>query len=120
MLWSAACASCAQPGLFPAVPLKMKNMAGDIVPVRQNKGKHTRRHSGQGSKAKVDLPMRRLSELFNVNHFIVSQVNPHIVPFLRASKSNSRFSFLHRAVMFMGKEVIHWLRQLTDLMFWPR
>jgi TAG lipase / steryl ester hydrolase / phospholipase A2 / LPA acyltransferase len=29
-----------------------------------------------------DLPMAKLSELFNVNHFIVSQVNPHIVPFL--------------------------------------
>lgn len=25
----------------------------------------------------ADLPMQRLSELFNVNHFIVSQVNPH-------------------------------------------
>lgn len=29
-----------------------------------------------------DLPITRLSELFNVNHFIVSQVNPHIAPFL--------------------------------------
>lgn len=29
-----------------------------------------------------DLPMTRLSEMFNVNHFIVSQVNPHVVPFL--------------------------------------
>lgn len=26
--------------------------------------------------------MNRLSEMFNVNHFIVSQVNPHVVPFL--------------------------------------
>lgn len=24
-----------------------------------------------------DLPMQQLSELFNVNHFIISQVNPH-------------------------------------------
>ena len=34
-----------------------------------------------------DLPMTKLSELFNVNHFIVSQVNPHIVPFLEKSSS---------------------------------
>jgi len=34
-----------------------------------------------------DLPMTKLSELFNVNHFIVSQVNPHIVPFLEKSNS---------------------------------
>lgn len=30
-----------------------------------------------------DLPMMQLKELFNVNHFIVSQANPHITPFLR-------------------------------------
>ena len=29
-----------------------------------------------------DLPMQRLTELFNVNTFIVSQVNPHVVPFV--------------------------------------
>ena len=29
-----------------------------------------------------DLPMNRLAEMFCVNHFIVSQVNPHVVPFL--------------------------------------
>lgn len=39
-----------------------------------------------------DLPMTKLSELFNVNHFIVSQVNPHIVPFLDKS-SNARKNF---------------------------
>lgn len=34
-----------------------------------------------------DLPMAKLSELFNVNHFVVSQVNPHIVPFLEKSSA---------------------------------
>ena len=29
---------------------------------------------------KGDLPMRRSSRLHNVNHFIVSQVNPHVAP----------------------------------------
>ena len=28
-----------------------------------------------------DLPMSQLSELFNINHFIVSQVNPHATLF---------------------------------------
>jgi len=31
--------------------------------------------------------MGRLSEMFNVNHFIVSQVNPHVVPFLIAEET---------------------------------
>lgn len=29
-----------------------------------------------------DLPMQRVSELFNVNSFIVSQTNPFAIPFL--------------------------------------
>jgi TAG lipase/steryl ester hydrolase/phospholipase A2/LPA acyltransferase len=36
-----------------------------------------------------DLPMTRLSEMFNVNHFIVSQVNPHVVPFLDGENRKS-------------------------------
>ena len=28
-----------------------------------------------------DLPMMRIGRLHNVNHFIVSQVNPHVLPF---------------------------------------
>jgi TAG lipase/steryl ester hydrolase/phospholipase A2/LPA acyltransferase len=32
-----------------------------------------------------DLPMTSLAEMFNVNHFIVSQVNPYVVPFLSSS-----------------------------------
>jgi hypothetical protein len=30
---------------------------------------------------KNDLPMKQLAETWNVNYFIVSQCNPHIVPF---------------------------------------
>lgn len=37
-----------------------------------------------------DLPMARLAELFNVNHFIVSQVNPHVVPFLAREEDYTR------------------------------
>ncbi len=29
-----------------------------------------------------DLPMLRLARLHNVNHYIVSQTNPHVVPFM--------------------------------------
>ena len=31
-----------------------------------------------------DLPMQRMSELFNINTFIVCQVNPNAVPFLNS------------------------------------
>ena len=37
-----------------------------------------------------DLPMRSLSETFNVNYFLVSQTNPHIVPLLNLKKRVNR------------------------------
>ena len=37
-----------------------------------------------------DLPMRGLSETFNVNYFLVSQTNPHIVPALNLKKRFNR------------------------------
>ncbi len=37
-----------------------------------------------------DLPMRSLSEMFNVNYFLVSQTNPHIVPALNLKKRVNR------------------------------
>jgi len=33
-----------------------------------------------------DLPAKRLSRIYGVNHFIVSQVNPHIFPFVTDTK----------------------------------
>lgn len=38
----------------------------------------------------LDLPTFFLAEMFNCNHFIVSQTNPHIVPLLNIKKSLSR------------------------------
>jgi hypothetical protein len=38
----------------------------------------------------LDLPTFLLSEMFNCNHFIVSQTNPHIVPLLNLKKTLSR------------------------------
>ena len=37
-----------------------------------------------------DLPMRTLSEMFNVNYFLVSQTNPHIVPALNMKRKFNR------------------------------
>ena len=34
--------------------------------------------------------MRSLSEMFNVNYFLVSQTNPHIVPVLNLKKRVNR------------------------------
>lgn len=77
LIWSAALASCAIPLVYQSVELLAKDDQGNTVPYLSNES--VKWEDGSFS---LDLPMARLSELFNVNHFIVSQVNPHIVPFL--------------------------------------
>ena len=69
-LWYAVTALCAQ------VELKAKDKHGNAVPYHPHGT-----HWVDGTIA-FDLPMQRLSELFNINQFIVSQTNPWVVPFL--------------------------------------
>ncbi|KAK6508726.1 hypothetical protein TWF506_010804 [Arthrobotrys conoides] len=77
LIWSAVAASCSLPLLFtPASVLAKNPKTGIAEPWNASPQKWI-----DGS-VDNDLPMTRLAEMFNVNHFIVSQVNPHVVPFL--------------------------------------
>lgn len=75
LVWSAVLASCAVPGLFPAVTLMSKDRLGHEKPYLAS----TRWVDGA---IQSDLPAQRLAELYNVNHHIVSQTNPHVLPFI--------------------------------------
>lgn len=79
MLREAVLASCCIPGVFPPVSLAARNVKGDRVPYLPS------RKWVDGSLSD-DLPMKRLSRLYGVNHFIVSQTNPLVLPFLKAEK----------------------------------
>ncbi|MCB1616673.1 MAG: DUF3336 domain-containing protein [Pseudomonadales bacterium] len=72
---SAVMASCAVPGVFPPVMLHAKNESGEEVPYLPS------RRWVDGSFSQ-DLPAKRLSRMYGVNHFIVSQVNPAVLPLL--------------------------------------
>lgn len=76
LVWSAVMASCALPGIFKSAPLFAKDTFGKCKPWHHVDNKWI-----DGS-VENDIPLKKLSEMFNVNHFIVSQVNPHIYPFL--------------------------------------
>lgn len=77
MIWSAVSASCSVPFVFNAASLLAKDPdTGEHVPWNPTPLRFI-----DGS-VDNDLPMSRLAEMFNINHFIVSQVNPHVVPFL--------------------------------------
>jgi TAG lipase/steryl ester hydrolase/phospholipase A2/LPA acyltransferase len=78
-----------------------------------------------------DLPMTRLAEMFNVNHFIVSQVNPHVVPFLAKeeeligaeAQQNPAFSagptWIHHMANLAKGEALHRLQVLSELGIFP-
>ncbi|MBT8048488.1 MAG: DUF3336 domain-containing protein [Xanthomonadales bacterium] len=71
----ACLASAAIPGLYPAVQLRAKNFDGKSVAyMPQNRWIDGSVHE--------DIPINKVNRLHNVNHYIVSQTNPHIVPFL--------------------------------------
>ena len=79
----AVLASCAVPILFPPVMMMTRDMKGDRVPympqLKWNDG-----------SLKSDLPTIRLRRLHNVNHFVVSQTNPHVLPFVSRNEPGSK------------------------------
>lgn len=84
MIREAVLASCCVPGVFAPVTLAAKNVHGERVPYLPS------RKWVDGSLSD-DLPMKRLSRLYGVNHFIVSQTNPIVLPFISAEKNDGGF-----------------------------
>jgi TAG lipase/steryl ester hydrolase/phospholipase A2/LPA acyltransferase len=74
LLRHAVLASCAVPLVFKPVQL-MARERGELKPWMQNELWVDGSVSG-------DLPFNRLTQMLNINHYITSQANPHIVPFL--------------------------------------
>ncbi|XXQ38107.1 PNPLA domain-containing protein [Plasmodiophora brassicae] len=115
LIWSAVCASCAIPYIFKPVELKCKQSDGKIA-----------RYFPKGvsfydGSVHSDLPVRRLAEMFNVNHYIVSQVNPHVVPFVQPHLSlRSSSSWVAKATFFFGNELRDLLLRIASLVLSPR
>jgi TAG lipase/steryl ester hydrolase/phospholipase A2/LPA acyltransferase len=80
LIWSAVCASCSVPLIFASYDILAKN---------PKTGEHYSWSPATFIDGSVDndLPIARLSEMFNVNHFIACQVNPHVAPFLKLSET---------------------------------
>lgn len=76
MVPTAVLASSALPVFFPPVTLTHRNRGGDEVPYMPEE-------TWIDGSMRGDLPTERLGRLHNVNHFIASQANPHVLPFAR-------------------------------------
>ncbi|MGB5738368.1 MAG: DUF3336 domain-containing protein, partial [Woeseia sp.] len=79
MIREAVLASCAIPGFYPAVTLAARDTDGSRKPYLPS------RKWIDGSVSE-DLPIRRLSRLYGVNHTIASQTNPLVYPFINDAK----------------------------------
>lgn len=101
-------ASCSVPFIFSAASLLAKDLkTGEAVPWNPSPQRWI-----DGS-VDNDLPMTRLAEMFNVNHFIVSQVNPHVVPFLvKEEDSLAQEAYQPTSTLASGPS---WLRGITAL-----
>lgn len=124
---SAVAASCSVPLVFSAADLFAKDQkTGEI--------KHWDESPSKWIDGSVDndLPMTRLAEMLNVNHFIVSQVNPHVVPFLakegdeiasEAYQSTSRLapgpSWMTTMANLAKAEALHRMHVFAELGIFP-
>ena len=75
LMRSAVMASAAVPGVFPPVTLQALDSDGQL------KSYLPSRRWVDGSVSD-DMPAKRLARLYGVNHYIVSQTNPHVLPFV--------------------------------------
>lgn len=126
MIWSAVAASCSVPIIFsPASLLAKDPKTGDSIPWYPSQQRWI-----DGS-INNDLPMAQLAEMFHVNHFIVSQVNPHVVPFLAKeggmiSAPNNLCSlftpgsgWMHKIAGMAKDEALHRMNMLAELGIFP-
>ena len=74
---SCSAASCCAPWVFSASSVMVKDgITGKVSPWSESS------HWWIDGSVHSDLPIPALSEMFNATHFIVSQVNPHVIPFI--------------------------------------
>ena len=134
LIWSAALASNAStPRFYAPEALLCKDETGRIVPWIQLTANGSSSqpvfHSWKSTRYTLndrDSPLTRIAELFNVNHFIVSQARPYIAPFLRSDlqhpdnpRQARRTGILYPLLRLTTSEITHRLTQLDSLGLLP-
>jgi len=126
LVWSAAVASASVPGIFEADCLMVKDPDGteryESSRMATDGVKH-RREGVQFSDGSFeqDLPMEQLSEMFNVNHFIISQTNPQAVLFGSYNHRSNVWSnpvkgFVDSLLKFLKHQCRTWIVSVTKFL----
>ncbi len=103
----AVLASTALPFVFPPERLAAKNVHGERQPYLPTK----RWVDGSCSE---DLPLKRLSRLYGVNHYIVSQINPLAVPFISRQDGTTTMSRVTNSSQLIMKEFVNIVSALLE------
>lgn len=122
LIWSAVSASCSLPGIFPSSTIYEKNPRTGVIREWNN---DVSLKYVDGS-VDGDLPILRLSEMFNVDHIIAVQINPHVSPILRFSVGSYSGAFeselsesvknvLNNCYDFVTCEIIHYLQIIHEM-----
>jgi NTE family protein len=83
LIEQSALASCAIPGIFPPVTLLSKDKNGNAIPYMESE-------KWIDGSVHLDVPMQRIIRLHNVSRSIVSQANPHVIPFVNEEKQKQQ------------------------------
>ncbi|RLM01077.1 hypothetical protein CFD26_106315 [Aspergillus turcosus] len=126
LIWSAAVASNASTAsLYQPVTIYCKDETGSIVPWPHSQDatfqswSHVHYNDGES-------PLSRIAELFNVNHFIVSQARPYLIPFLGSDLNlldrhqTGQWNITRPLMRLVVVELRHRLRQLDYLGLLPQ
>lgn len=126
LIWSAAVASNASTAsLYQPVTIYCKDETGSIVPWPHSQDatfqswRHVHYNDGES-------PLSRIAELFNVNHFIVSQARPYLIPFLGSDLNlldrhqTGQWNITRPLMRLVVVELRHRLRQLDYLGLLPQ
>lgn len=124
LIWSAALASNASSSLYSPVKLYSKDETGQIVPwaIAHETTFQSWTHTTYTDR---ESPLTRIAELFNVNHFIVSQARPYLAPFLRSDlhhpnpKQDSSWHLSVPVLRLIALEVQHRLLQVDSMGYLP-
>ena len=106
---SAVMASCAVPGIYPPVTLEAREVHGGP----DSRVPYMPTESWIDGSVHGDLPLMRMARLHNVNKTIVSQANPHVVPFISHHHQRGIGAFTRRAAIALAHGQVSTALKLT-------
>lgn len=114
LVWSAAVASSSLPGVFEANKLMVKDADGT------ERFESAAGVSFKDGSMEADLPMQQIQEMFNVNHFIISQANPHAVMFASFDLNTSVWNnpiigVMNGVLLFLKDQLRSWFANVVEL-----